>query len=82
MTIAWRTVHIASVNYLYYDYAFGPAPASYDLEMPGPAAAAVEWLRVSQQQLRAVFQDSADADLGEPRSTNWGDHHGAPRSAS
>ncbi len=72
-TIAWRTVHIAAVNYLYYDYAFGPATASFDLEMPGSAAAAVEWLRVSQEQLRAVVRDSADADLEVPRLTNWGD---------
>jgi uncharacterized damage-inducible protein DinB len=72
-TIAWRTVHIAAVNYLYYDYAFGPATASFDLEMPGSAAAAVEWLQVSQQQLRTVVQDVVDADLGELRLTNWGD---------
>ena len=72
-TIAWRTVHIASVNYLYYDYAFGPATASFDLDMPGSAAKAVEWLRLSQEQLRAVLQDVADADLGELRLTNWGD---------
>ena len=71
-TIAWRTVHIAAVNYLYYDYAFGPATASFDLEMPGSAAAAVGWLRVSQEQLRDVLHDSADADLGETRQTNWG----------
>jgi uncharacterized damage-inducible protein DinB len=72
-TIAWRTVHIAAVNYLYYDYAFGPATASFDLEMPGSAAAAVEWLRASQEQLRAVMRDSVDADLEAPRLTNWGD---------
>jgi hypothetical protein len=72
-TIAWRTVHIASVNYLYYDYAFGPATASFDLEMPGSASAAVEWLRVSQEQLWTVLQRLADADLEEPRLTNWGD---------
>jgi hypothetical protein len=70
-TIAWRTVHIASVNFLYYDYAFGPATASFDLEMPGSASAAVEWLRVSQEQLWTVLQRLADADLEEPRLTNW-----------
>jgi hypothetical protein len=72
-TIAWRIVHIAAVNYLYYDYAFGPATASFDLEMPGSAAVAVDWLRVSQEQLWAVPQQLADDDLGEPRLTNWGD---------
>ena len=34
-TIAWRTVHVAACNYLHWDYAFGPANASFDLEMPG-----------------------------------------------
>jgi hypothetical protein len=36
-TIAWRVAHIASVNVLYWDYAFGPATASFDLEFPGSA---------------------------------------------
>ena len=60
------------MNYLYHDYAFGPATATFDLEMPGTAAAAVEWLRVSQEQLRVVVRDSVDADLEAPRLTNWG----------
>jgi uncharacterized damage-inducible protein DinB len=72
-TIAWRTVHIAAVNYLYFDYAFGPATLSFDLEMPGSAAAAVDWLAASQAPLRQVLADLDDADLDEPRKTNWGD---------
>lgn len=72
-TIAWRTVHIAAVNYLYWDYAFGPATASFDLEMPGDAAAATEWLRASQEPLSAVLAGLAEADLDSPRKTNWGD---------
>ena len=28
-------MHIAAVNYLYCDYAFGPATAPYDVEPPG-----------------------------------------------
>ena len=73
-TIAWRTVHIATVNYLYYDYAFGPATAPYDLELPGSATAAVDWLRASQEPLWTALQESDDDDLGEPKLTNWGDH--------
>ena len=72
-TIAWRTVHIAAVNYLYWDYAFGPATASFDLEMPGNAAAATEWLRASQEPLSAVLAELAEADLKTPRKTNWGE---------
>jgi len=72
-TIAWRTVHIAAVNYLYYDYAFGSATAPYDLELPGSAAAAVDWLRASQEPLGAVLQELGNDDLDEPKLTNWGD---------
>ena len=72
-TIAWRTVHIAAVNYLYWDYAFGPAAASFDLEMPGNAAAATEWLKASQEPLNAVLAALADSELETPRKTNWGE---------
>jgi hypothetical protein len=34
-TIAWRVVHIAAVNYLYWDYAFGSASIPYDLKCRG-----------------------------------------------
>ncbi len=56
-----------------YDYAFGSATAPYDLEVPGSAAEAVDWLRASQEPLWAVLQELDDDDLGEPRLTNWGD---------
>jgi uncharacterized damage-inducible protein DinB len=72
-TIAWRTVHIAAVNYLYWDYAFGPATASFDLEMPGNAAAATKWLKASQEPLNAVLAAVADSELETSRKTNWGE---------
>lgn len=59
-TIAWRTVHVAAVNYLYWDYAFGPATAPFDLEMPGDAHNAVSWLRDSQRPLVAELAKLAD----------------------
>jgi hypothetical protein len=72
-TIAWRTVHIAAVNYLYWDYAFGPATLSYDLDIPGSAARAVPWLRASQGPVREALARLSDADLDSPRLTNWGE---------
>jgi hypothetical protein len=72
-TIAWRTVHIAAVNYLYWDYAFGPATASFDLEIPGNAAAATQWLRARQEPLSAVLAGLGEADLETPCKTNWGE---------
>ena len=73
-TIAWRTVHIAVVNYLYWDYAFGPATASFDLEMPGDAPSAVRWLRDSQAPLTlALGEVSGDDRLDDLVLTNWGE---------
>jgi uncharacterized damage-inducible protein DinB len=66
-------VHVAAVNYLYWDYAFGPATASFDLEMPGNAAAATRWLRASQEPLIAVLAALSDSGLDTPRKTNWGE---------
>ena len=73
-TIAWRTVHVAAVNYLYWDYAFGSATASFDLEMPGDARAACSWLEASQQPLLEVISTiETDERLDEEVLTNWGD---------
>ena len=72
-TIAWRIVHVAAVNYLYFDYAFGTASLSFDLEMPGSATDAVAWLKASQAQLTAVISELAEDDLEELTLTNWGE---------
>jgi hypothetical protein len=69
-TIAWRTVHVAAVNVLYWDYAFGPATATFDLELPGDAAGAVAWLRDS---LRPLAESLAVADVDALVATNWGE---------
>jgi DinB superfamily len=72
-TIAWRAVHIAAVNYLYWDYAFGPATLSFDLEIPGDARAAVAWLYASQEPLADELARLGEEDLDMPRRTNWGE---------
>lgn len=72
-TIAWRTVHIAAVNYLYWDYAFGPATATFDLEMPGTAHDALQWLAASQVPLSNVLSGLAENALDQLVPTNWGD---------
>ncbi len=72
-TIAWRTVHIAAVNYLYWDYAFGSASLGYDLEMPGTADAAVAWLATSQRPLSRTLDEMTEDDLDQDRLTNWGE---------
>jgi hypothetical protein len=73
-TIAWRTVHLGAVNILYWDYAFGPATAPYDLEMPGDANSAIAWLRASQRPLAEALSDlPGDDALDEQVPTNWGE---------
>jgi uncharacterized damage-inducible protein DinB len=72
-TIAWRTVHVAAINYVYWDYAFGPATATFDLEMPSNAQDAVAWLAASQQPLLATLRTLHDEELDRPRRTNWGE---------
>ena len=72
-TIAWRLVHIAVCNYVYWDYAFGPATASFDLEMPGNASDAVAWLDASQAPLTEALASTTDEGLDELRLTNWGE---------
>jgi uncharacterized damage-inducible protein DinB len=72
-TIAWRTVHVASVNYLYWDYAFGTASLSFNLEMPGDVAEATDWLFASHQPILDVMAGLSEADLDRLVPTNWGD---------
>lgn len=73
-TIAWRTVHLAAVNHLYWDYAFGPATAPYDLDIPGDATTALTWLQATQHPLAQALADlPTDDSLDDPRPTNWGD---------
>jgi hypothetical protein len=72
-TIAWRTVHIAGVNYLYWDYAFGSASLSFDLELPGDVAEATDWLFASHQPLLDALSGLSEADLDEQVPTNWGE---------
>lgn len=72
-TIAWRTLHIASVNYLYWDYAFGSASLTFDIEMPGDVAEATDWLFASHQPVTDVLTDLTDIDLDKPVPTSWGE---------
>jgi uncharacterized damage-inducible protein DinB len=71
-TIAWRTVHIAGVNYLYWDYAFGSASLSFDLELPGDVAEATDWLFASHEPLLDALAGLSDAGLDVLVPTNWG----------
>jgi len=64
-TIAWRTVHIAGANYLYWEYAFGSASLTFDLDLPGNVADATKWLSDSQRPLTQTLASLSDSDLDE-----------------
>ncbi len=72
-TIAWRTLHIASMNYLYWDYAFGTASLSFDLEMPGSVEEATDWLFASHLPLLDVLGGIGEEELDKMAPTHWGD---------
>lgn len=71
-TIAWRTLHIASMNYLYWDYAFGTRSLSFDLELPGDVAEATDWLYASHEPVLDVLAQLTDAELDRMAPTHWG----------
>src|SRR5215469_7359802 len=62
-TIAWRTVHTAGTNYLYWEYAFGSASPTFDLELPGNAADATQFLSDSQRQVTQTLASLTESDL-------------------
>lgn len=62
-TIAWRAVHTAGTNYLYWEYAFGSASPTFDLELPGNAADATRFLSDSQRQVTQTLASLSESDL-------------------
>lgn len=74
-TIAWRTIHVAAVNWMYWEHAFGAAMRTFPaLEIPGGSArAVVAWLAESQQPLLQELRHLDDQALEVKRSTNWGE---------
>lgn len=72
-TIAWRTLHLAGVNYVYWDYAFGTASLTFDLELPGDVAEGTDWLLAAHQPIKDSLADLTDLDLDKLVPTSWGE---------
>ena len=62
-TMAWRAVHTAGTNYLYWEHAFGSASPMFDLELPGNAADATRFLSDSQRQVTQTLASLSESDL-------------------
>jgi hypothetical protein len=77
-TIAWRLVHIANGNWIYWEHAFGPGERNFtDLILPTNAEAARHYWHDSRALITDWIEVADDADLVEPRPS----HLGRPRSA-
>jgi hypothetical protein len=77
-TIAWRLVHIANGNWIYWEHAFGPGVRMFpDLAVPGSADAARAYWHDSRKPIGSWLAQATDAHLQQMRPS----HLGPPRSA-
>ncbi len=66
-TIAWRLLHIAHGNWIYWEHAFGPGRRTFvDLETHHTAAGAVTDLVASQEPVTAALREIDDEGLDRP----------------
>lgn len=72
-TIAWRTVHVAGLNYVFWDYAFGSASLTFDLEVPGDVEEGTDWLLASYQPIKDSLAGLTERDLDKMVPTSWGE---------
>jgi hypothetical protein len=79
-TIAWRMLHVADGNTIYWDRAFGRARRQFtDLAPHGDAAGAIAYLVESQRPVTATLAEIDDERLDELRPTPWGERWPAGR---
>jgi DinB superfamily len=77
-TIAWRLVHIANGNWIYWEHAFGPGERTFtDLILPTSAEGARHYWHDSRAPITDWIEAADDADLDELRPSHLGD----PRNA-
>jgi hypothetical protein len=63
-TIAWRLVHLANDNWIYWEPAFDAGVRTFlDLEVPGSADAAIRYWEDSREPVTAWLDRVTDEDL-------------------
>jgi hypothetical protein len=78
-TIAWRLVHLANGNTIYWEHAFGPGERMFpDLVVPGTAGAARAYWAQSRAPITSWLDRADDEELAQPRPS----HQGQPRTAA
>ena len=72
-TIAWRLLHIADGNTVYWEHAFGPGRRNFwDLAPHGDAAGAVAYLEASHAPITATLAAMDDWALDHLHPTHFG----------
>lgn len=72
-TIAWRLVHLANGNWIYWEHAFGPGTRTFtDLVTPGGAGPALADWSASRAPVTAWLDGALDRDLDDPRPSHLG----------
>jgi hypothetical protein len=73
-TIAWRLIHLANGNLMYWEYAFGSGTLMFpDLEIPGTADDARQYWLDSREPVTGWLETAHDDDLREPRPSHLGE---------
>jgi extradiol dioxygenase family protein len=73
-TIAWRLLHLAHGNRIYWEHAFGPGQLNYpQLPVHATAGAAVADLLASQRLVAQALDTATGEDLDRPVGTPFGD---------
>ena len=73
-TIGWQLVHVALCKLMYHEWAFGPARLTWpELHVPHTSAETMWLVEQGQASLRADLVGLDEAQLEEPRKTNWGE---------
>lgn len=72
-TIAWRLLHLADGNTIYWEHSFGPGKRNFtDLPPRGTARDAIDYLQQSQAPITATLAELDDEKLDEERPTHFG----------
>jgi uncharacterized damage-inducible protein DinB len=72
-TIAWRLLHVADGNSIYWEHGFGPGQRGFgDLPTPGDADGVLAYLAASQEPVTATLAALDDDALDELRPTQFG----------
>jgi hypothetical protein len=72
-TIAWRLVHLAANNWIYWEHAFGPGERNFpDLPVPSSADMGIAHWRESRRGITEWLESARDSDLDQLRPSHLG----------